>query len=179
MAPIFKNKPVQGTGSNASAGYHGYWITDFTQVDPHFGSNRDLKNLIAAAHAKGMKVFFDVITNHTADVVDYDPKSYDYLSKGAFPYLTEDGRPFDDADYAAGGKGFPAVDAGSFPPVRPSRRATPRSRPGSTTRRCTTTGGDSTYAGESTTYGDFSAWTTCGPNGPRSCAAWRRSTSGG
>lgn len=24
MAPIFKNRPVQGTGSNASAGYHGY-----------------------------------------------------------------------------------------------------------------------------------------------------------
>ncbi|GAA2880858.1 pullulanase-type alpha-1,6-glucosidase [Streptomyces mexicanus] len=155
MAPIFKNKPVQGTGSNASAGYHGYWITDFTQVDPHFGSNRDLKNLIAAAHAKGMKVFFDVITNHTADVVDYDPKSYDYLSKGAFPYLTEDGRPFDDADYAAGGKGFPAVDAGSFPrtPVATSNAKVPAwlNDPAMYHNR-----GDSTYAGESTTYGDFS-----------------------
>ena len=37
LAPVFKNQPVQGTGDNASAGYHGYWITDFTQVDPHFG----------------------------------------------------------------------------------------------------------------------------------------------
>ena len=85
MAPIFKNQPVQGTGTNASAGYHGYWITDFTQVDPHFGTNEDLETLIAKAHAKGMKVFFDVITNHTADVVDYEEKSYDYLSKGAVP----------------------------------------------------------------------------------------------
>lgn len=155
MAPIFKNRPVQGTGANASAGYHGYWITDFTQVDPHFGTNQDLKTLIARAHAKGMKVFFDVITNHTADVVDYEPKSYDYLSKGAFPYLTKDGRPFDDADYAAGGKGFPAVDARSFPrtPVATSNAKVPAwlNDPAMYHNR-----GDSTYAGESTTYGDFS-----------------------
>ncbi|MGW2953388.1 alpha-amylase family glycosyl hydrolase, partial [Streptomyces eurythermus] len=155
LAPIFKNRPVQGTGSKASAGYHGYWITDFTQVDPHFGTNQDLKNLISKAHAKGMKVFFDVITNHTADVVDYDEKSYDYLSKGAFPYLTEDGRPFDDADYADGTKRFPPVGIGSFPytPRATSQAKVPAwlNDPAMYHNR-----GDSTYAGESTTYGDFS-----------------------
>ncbi|MER6095334.1 pullulanase-type alpha-1,6-glucosidase [Streptomyces sp. NPDC001728] len=147
MAPIFKNRPVQGTGKDASAGYHGYWITDFTQVDPHFGTNADLEKLIAAAHAKGMKVFFDVITNHTADTVDYAERKYGYRPKGAYPYLDASGRPFDDRD--AIGK----VDADSFP-------YTP-----------TTTGGkvpawlddptmyhnrgDSTWAGESAEYGDF------------------------
>ncbi|MFK0107581.1 pullulanase-type alpha-1,6-glucosidase [Streptomyces sp. NPDC091217] len=155
MAPIFKNKPVQGTGSNASAGYHGYWITDFTQVDPHFGTNKDLATLISKAHAKGMKVFFDVITNHTADVVDYEEKSYDYLSKGAFPYLTKDGRPFDDADYADGKKRFPAVSTASFPrtPVVTSRSKVPSwlNDPTMYHNR-----GDSTFAGESATYGDFS-----------------------
>ncbi|MCZ8173528.1 MAG: alpha-amylase family glycosyl hydrolase, partial [Brevundimonas sp.] len=39
FAPIFKNKPVQGPKGDESAGYHGYWVTDFTQVDPHFGTN--------------------------------------------------------------------------------------------------------------------------------------------
>ncbi|MFI6246386.1 pullulanase-type alpha-1,6-glucosidase [Streptomyces sp. NPDC051016] len=155
MAPIFKNKPVQGTGSNASAGYHGYWITDFTQVDPHFGTNKDLETLISKAHAKGMKVFFDVITNHTADVVDYEEKSYDYLSKGAFPYLTKDGQPFDDADYADGKKKFPAVSTASFPrtPTVTSDSKVPSwlNDPTMYHNR-----GDSTYAGESTTYGDFS-----------------------
>ncbi|MGW2487591.1 pullulanase-type alpha-1,6-glucosidase [Streptomyces sp. NPDC001606] len=155
MAPIFKNRPVQGTGANASAGYHGYWITDFTQVDPHFGTNQDLKNLISSAHAKGMKVFFDVITNHTADVVDYRQKEYGYLSKGAFPYLTEDGRPFDDADYADGGRKFPAVSSASFPytPQVTSNAKVPAwlNDPTMYHNR-----GDSTYAGESTTYGDFS-----------------------
>ncbi|MFE5604606.1 pullulanase-type alpha-1,6-glucosidase [Streptomyces coelicoflavus] len=158
MAPLFKNQPVQGTGKDASAGYHGYWITDFTQVDPHFGTNQDLKNLISKAHAKGMKVFFDVITNHTADVVDYEEKSYDYLSKGAFPYLTKDGRPFDDADYADGERRFPRVDAGSFPrtPTVPAAKQKLKVPSWLNDPAMYHNRGDSTWAGESATYGDFS-----------------------
>ncbi|TQJ87652.1 pullulanase-type alpha-1,6-glucosidase [Streptomyces sp. SLBN-31] len=158
MAPIFKNQPVQGTGSNASAGYHGYWITDFTKVDPHFGTNKDLASLISKAHAKGMKVFFDVITNHTADVVDYEGKSYDYLSKGAFPYLTKDGRPFDDADYADGTKKFPAVDTDSFPrtPTVPAGKKNIKVPSWLNDPTMYHNRGDSTYAGENATYGDFS-----------------------
>ncbi|MFI6032777.1 pullulanase-type alpha-1,6-glucosidase [Streptomyces sp. NPDC051315] len=158
MAPIFKNQPVQGTGAAASAGYHGYWITDFTQVDPHFGTNQDLKTLISKAHAKGMKVYFDVITNHTADVVDYEEKSYDYLSKGAFPYLTRNGEPFDDADHAAGTSRFPAVDADSFPRTPTVTAQKKKAKVPSWLNDPTMyhNRGDSTYAGESTTYGDFS-----------------------
>ncbi|KUO23105.1 pullulanase-type alpha-1,6-glucosidase [Streptomyces dysideae] len=154
MAPIFKNRPVQGEGTNASAGYHGYWITDFTQVDPHFGTNKDLQTLISKAHAKGMKVYFDVITNHTADVVDYEEKSYDYLAKGAFPYLTKDGEPFDDADYA-GTADFPEVDADSFPRT-PKVTSNPKVPSWLNDPTMYHNRGDSTYAGESTTYGDFS-----------------------
>ncbi|MBA3512212.1 alpha-amylase family glycosyl hydrolase [Sphingomonas sp.] len=69
LAPVFKNKPVQGPRGQESAGYHGYWVTDFTQVDPHFGSNADFKAFVDAAHARGMKVYMDIITNHTADVI--------------------------------------------------------------------------------------------------------------
>ncbi|WP_328760044.1 pullulanase-type alpha-1,6-glucosidase [Streptomyces sp. NBC_00271] len=158
MAPIFKNQPVQGEGGNASAGYHGYWITDFTQVDPHFGTNKDLATLISKAHAKGMKVFFDVITNHTADVVDYEGKSYDYLSKGAFPYLTKDGKPFDDADYADGKKTFPAVTTASFPktPTVPADKANVKVPSWLNDPTMYHDRGDSTYAGENATYGDFS-----------------------
>ncbi|MEV6108607.1 pullulanase-type alpha-1,6-glucosidase [Streptomyces sp. NPDC051940] len=154
MAPIFKNRPVQGEGDNASAGYHGYWITDFTQVDPHFGTNADLTRLVDKAHAKGMKVFFDVITNHTADVVDYQEKSYGYLSEGAFPYLTKDGVPFDDSDYADRTRDFPAVDADSFPrtPVAAGGAKVPSwlNDPTMYHNR-----GDSTFAGESSENGDF------------------------
>nr|WP_206327530.1 pullulanase-type alpha-1,6-glucosidase [Streptomyces sp. S3(2020)] len=158
MAPIFKNQPVQGTGSDASAGYHGYWITDFTQVDPHFGTNKDLETLISKAHAKGMKVYFDVITNHTADVVDYEEKSYGYLSKGAFPYLTEDGEPFDDSDYADGSRTFPSVDTDSFPRTPTVSAAKKNTKVPSWLNDPTMyhNRGDSTFAGESSEQGDFS-----------------------
>ncbi|MER7958533.1 pullulanase-type alpha-1,6-glucosidase [Streptomyces sp. NPDC096030] len=156
MAPIFKNQPVQGTGKDASAGYHGYWITDFTQVDPHFGTNADLERLIDQAHAKGMKVFFDVITNHTADVVDYKEKSYNYLSKGAFPYLTKDGVPFDDRTAAADGT-FPRVDTDSFPrtPVVPAEKRNLKVPSWLNDPTMYHNRGDSTFAGESSQYGDF------------------------
>ncbi|WP_143871478.1 alpha-amylase family glycosyl hydrolase [Catenovulum sediminis] len=68
MTPILRNRAMQGS----SSGYHGYWIVDFTQLDPHFGSNDDLKDLIDTAHSMGMKVFFDIITNHTADIIRYE-----------------------------------------------------------------------------------------------------------
>ncbi|WP_245862952.1 alpha-amylase family glycosyl hydrolase, partial [Streptomyces thermovulgaris] len=157
LAPIFKNQPVQGTGKEASAGYHGYWITDFTRVDPHFGTNEDLKALVSKAHAKGMKVFFDVITNHTADVVGYKDESRAYLSKGAFPYLTKDGRPFDDADYADGGRRFPAVDESSFPytPAVPAAKKDLKVPSWLNDPAMYHNRGDSTFAGESSGHGDF------------------------
>ncbi|WP_037855780.1 pullulanase-type alpha-1,6-glucosidase [Streptomyces sp. NRRL S-340] len=156
LAPIFKNRPVQGTGSAASAGYHGYWITDFTQVDPHFGTNADLSALIAKAHAKGMKVFFDVITNHTADVLTTTDASHAYLSKGAFPYLTEDGRPFDDTDYADGTRKFPAVGTSSFPHPPAVAAAEKNLKVPSWLNDPTMyhNRGDSTFVGESAQYGD-------------------------
>ncbi len=71
LTPMFKNKPVQGPPGQESAGYHGYWITDFTTVDPHFGTDADFRSFVDAAHARGMKVYMDIIANHTADVIQY------------------------------------------------------------------------------------------------------------
>lgn len=71
LAPIFRNKPVQGARGQESAGYHGYWVTDFTRVDPHFGTESEMQVFVAAAHARGMKVYLDIIANHTADVIGY------------------------------------------------------------------------------------------------------------
>ncbi len=94
LAPVFKNKPVQGTQGQESAGYHGYWVTDFTTVDPHFGSDADFKALVDAAHKRGMKVYMDIIANHTADVIQYreSPTSAaSYRSKGEYPWSRRGG----------------------------------------------------------------------------------------
>ena len=94
FAPIFRNKPVQGPKGDESAGYHGYWVTDFTSVDPHFGSNAEFKAFVDAAHARGMKVYMDIITNHTADVIRYrdgDASGYRYRSLADYPFSRRGG----------------------------------------------------------------------------------------
>jgi glycosidase len=94
LGPIYKNQAVQGPAGHESAGYHGYWITDFTHVDPHFGSDADLHAFIAAAHERGMKVYLDIITNHTADIIRYrecPTSACPYRSHADYPYTRRGG----------------------------------------------------------------------------------------
>lgn len=102
VGPIFKNKAVQGPPGQETAGYHGYWITDFTRVDPHFGTNADFKALVDTAHARGMKVYMDIVVNHTADVIQYKEcvgKPCPYRSIADYPYTRQggvNGKPIND-----------------------------------------------------------------------------------
>ncbi|WP_343345698.1 alpha-amylase family glycosyl hydrolase [Sphingomicrobium sp. XHP0239] len=91
FAPIFKNKPVQGPSGDESSGYHGYWVTDFTRIDPHFGTNAEFEAFVDAAHGRGMKIYMDIITNHTADVIKHREDDYGYRSKADYPYSTRGG----------------------------------------------------------------------------------------
>ncbi len=43
---------------------HKYNVKSYTEVDPQFGSNADLRRLIAAAHKRGMRVMMDTVFNH-------------------------------------------------------------------------------------------------------------------
>ena len=114
-----------------------------------------------------MKVFFDIITNHTADVITYEQKAggpapYTYVSKDASPYRDASGTPFDDRDFA-GTDGFPALDAAtSFPfmPAQPGRSE----NPGNVNHKVPEwlndvtlyhNRGDTTFVGENSQYGDF------------------------
>ncbi|WP_412746716.1 pullulanase-type alpha-1,6-glucosidase [Krasilnikovia sp. MM14-A1004] len=156
LAPVFKNRPVQINGSDISAGYHGYWITDFTRVDPHFGTNADLKRLVGLAHKRGMKIFLDIIVNHTADVIKYKGDKYDYVDKATTPYRDAQGRPFEDRNYTDGT--FPAVNTKSFPytPVftTPSD-ATVKTPAWLNDPTMYHNRGNSSFVGENSEYGDF------------------------
>ena len=104
VAPVFKNKPVQGPKGQESAGYHGYWITDFTEVDPHFGTDADFKALVDAAHARGMKFYMDIVVNHTADVLYFA----ECEGKNACPYRTIADYPYQ----RRGGVGGASINPG-------------------------------------------------------------------
>jgi glycosidase len=58
LSPVFKQRAHLDT-------YHGYGIQDFLDVDPRFGTRRDLVDLVDAAHARGMRIILDVIFNHS------------------------------------------------------------------------------------------------------------------
>lgn len=80
LTPLFEQ--VHGFVGGESEGrypfyaYHGYWPLDFTRLDANFGTEADLHELVAKAHAKGIRIIMDVILNHVgyatlADLQDF------------------------------------------------------------------------------------------------------------
>ena len=129
IAPIFVNKPVQGPPGHESAAYHGYWITDFTRVDPHFGTNDDFRALVEAAHARGMKVYLDIVINHTADVIRYrecPANDCGYRWRGDYPYSRRGGLSGEPIN--AGFTGAPGSDFSRL--TSPDYAYTPYAPPG-------------------------------------------------
>lgn len=103
LTPILRNQAMQAD----SSGYHGYWVLDFTEIDPHLGSNDDLKALIASAHKENIKIYFDIITNHTADVIKYT----ECHGEDGLQWLvkTDKGCPFKSAEQLANGDKYTTV----------------------------------------------------------------------
>lgn len=60
VGPVFRQREDLET-------YHGYGIQHFLDIDPRFGSRQDLRNLVDAAHERGMYVLLDVIYNHSGN----------------------------------------------------------------------------------------------------------------
>jgi glycosidase len=96
--------------------YHGYGIQNYLDIDPRFGTRQDLRDLVDAAHDRGMYVILDVIYNHSGNNWFYrdeetgepkDSRGYRY----APPYPVHGWR-------SATGKSIPqplAIDDGVWP----------------------------------------------------------------
>jgi neopullulanase len=61
---IENNQPQTNEGGAMRSAYHGYGFTDQYNVDRRLGGNEAYKNLIDAAHAKGLKIIQDAVYNH-------------------------------------------------------------------------------------------------------------------
>ncbi len=179
LAPIFENKPVQGPPGQESAGYHGYWVTDFTNVDPHFGTRADFARFVEAAHERGIKVYMDIITNHTADVIQYrechDPEvavpalrdAYcPYRSIADYPWTTRggpDGEPIndgfmgDDPEYLTAENFARLTDPGyAYTPFIPAGEENVKVPAWLNDVKYYNNRGNTTWQGENSYYGDFS-----------------------
>jgi glycosidase len=105
VTPVVAQQYVQAD----SAAYHGYWGLDFTRVDPHLGTNADFAAFVDCAHSQGMKVYLDVVVNHTADVITPAGGS-SYRGADEVPYRDCKGKPYSAQRYA-GGKRFPCLSS--------------------------------------------------------------------
>ena len=150
--PVVQNWVQQG-----SAAYHGYWGTDFTTVDPHLGTESEFKAMIAKAHALDMKVIVDIVANHTADIIFNSYGMYNYATLDMVPYKDYRGKEFDLLQFV-GKKNFPKLDAKkSFPRPPVVGKAYSKIKKPAFLNDLTNyhNRGDSTFSGESSTYGDF------------------------
>jgi glycosidase len=162
VGPIYANKPVQPDSTNLyghSSGYHGYWIRDFLRVDPHLGTNAQFARLVDDAHARGIRVFMDIVTNHTADVIQLEGNA-GYRNKRDFPYTDVNGEPFDDSDYAYFGQEdytFPEIDLTSFPytPFVPEGEEDSKNPDWLNDPLLYHNRGNTSFTGENSLYGDF------------------------
>ncbi|PKP13986.1 MAG: alpha-amlyase [Bacteroidetes bacterium HGW-Bacteroidetes-3] len=59
-------------GTGLTFAYHGYWTKDWTTLDPNFGSEEALRNLVEVAHKNGIRIVLDAVINHTGPVTNLD-----------------------------------------------------------------------------------------------------------
>ncbi|MEZ4471239.1 MAG: alpha-amylase family glycosyl hydrolase [bacterium] len=70
---------VEG-GSPRYSSYHGYWPIAPREVDPRLGTSADVDALVAAAHARGIRVILDVVLNHVHAEHPYARERPDWLN---------------------------------------------------------------------------------------------------
>ena len=155
ITPVARQVPVSPSGE--SAAYHGYWGAGFDQVDPRFGTMEEMKDFVSKAHSKGLKVYLDVVVNHTGDVISYKEGGA-YRSLSEYPYKTRDGSKFN-ATKIANSEKFPSISNLdtfiTFPKtvsINPNIQKSPGwlNDPRNYHNR-----GESSSSGEASTYGDF------------------------
>lgn len=68
LSPVVKNADgPYGQWSDPPtkfSSYHGYWPTSFTELDSHFGTADELKNLSESLHKAGMNILLDFVAHH-------------------------------------------------------------------------------------------------------------------
>jgi len=54
-----------------SPSYHGYDVSDYYTVEPAYGTNEDFKRLMVEAHRREIKIFVDMVLNHSSSEIPW------------------------------------------------------------------------------------------------------------
>ncbi|KAI9368799.1 glycoside hydrolase superfamily [Aspergillus egyptiacus] len=96
ITPVIENLEEDTAYGRA---FHGYWGTNIYNLNHHYGTEQDLRNLADALHDRGMYLMVDVVANHmgyngAADSVDYSVftpfNSQEYFNAPCFIQNYED-----------------------------------------------------------------------------------------
>ncbi|MDP6869632.1 MAG: alpha-amylase family glycosyl hydrolase [Candidatus Poseidoniaceae archaeon] len=73
---------IAGDGQHQVSGYHGYWPIEPRQVDPRFGGEEALEEMVDAAHSMGIRVMADFVVNHVHEDHVYAQEHPDWFNQG-------------------------------------------------------------------------------------------------
>ncbi|MGC4117047.1 MAG: alpha-amylase family glycosyl hydrolase [Myxococcales bacterium] len=75
---------VADDGVHQVTGYHGYWPVKARAVDPRYGGEAGLANMVKAAHKKGIRIVMDAVLNHVSIEHEYytDPAKAGWFRTG-------------------------------------------------------------------------------------------------
>ncbi len=114
LSPLYTNPSGKFVGRDGHLyeAYHGYWPSQPREVEPLLGGAAALDALVAAAHARGVRVIADAVPNHTHDSHPYfqqhslraasvggapDPRLVDWYNDGPGACVCgTDGCPWDE-----------------------------------------------------------------------------------
>jgi glycosidase len=97
--------PIHPVGKLKAKGTLGspYAVRDYDAINPEYGTADDLKELVAGAHQRGMKVFIDIVANHTSwdsVLLEKHPDWYTHDAAGNIVPPNPDWVDVADLDYA-------------------------------------------------------------------------------
>jgi len=104
---LLDNEPTQS--------YHGYACADYYHIDPRYGSNDLYRDLVNAAHNKGLKMIMDIVPNHCGSAHWWmkDLPYYDWIHQ--YPEFTRSNWQFSTAaDPHAAEADFLGMNSGWF-----------------------------------------------------------------
>jgi glycosidase len=83
LTPVNQQGPSIEVAEGTFQPHHGYWADDFNAIDPRYGTEDDLRALVEAAHARGIKVLLDVVYNHVGYNATWTKTRPHWLRQGA------------------------------------------------------------------------------------------------